>query len=43
MNFDHLTVTVLAAAGAYAIAAALLTMLPGPVRPRHGDRDRDGR
>jgi threonine/homoserine/homoserine lactone efflux protein len=30
MNIDDATMTILSAAGAYAVAAALLTMLPGP-------------
>ena len=30
MNIDDMTLTILSAAGAYAVAAALLTMLPGP-------------
>jgi threonine/homoserine/homoserine lactone efflux protein len=30
MHIDDMTMTILAAAGAYAVAAALLTMLPGP-------------
>ncbi|MEO5921927.1 MAG: LysE family translocator [Pseudolysinimonas sp.] len=30
MNLDDLTITILTAAGGYAVAAALLTLLPGP-------------